>query len=48
VARFLAGRVPGAALTVFAGEGHMLVFPHIAEILGTLVASLRGRNTRHR
>lgn len=41
MARHLAERIPGSRLTIFPGEGHLIVPRHWEEILATLVSSWR-------
>ncbi len=43
-ARLLAGRIPGATLTVYPGEGHTVDYRHIGEILGELADALPQRS----
>jgi pimeloyl-ACP methyl ester carboxylesterase len=39
MARHLAGQIPGSSLTIYPGEGHLIVPRHWAEILATLLAA---------
>ena len=38
MARYLAARIPASRLTVYRGEGHLIVPKHWTEILATLLS----------